>query len=89
MSAFEAAIGTVCEAVDFVILNAALRKDASELPYVPSDIPGAESYSSRVFVAVRPPGHHCGEVWLYTIFFELPLTFELFPVHSGGVRVFQ
>lgn len=68
MSAFEAAISTVCEAVDFVIVNAALRKDASEFPYVPSDIPGPETYSSRVFVAVRPPGHHCGEVWLCTAF---------------------
>lgn len=72
MSAFEAAISTVCEAVDFVIINAALRKDANELAYAPSDVPGPETYSSRVFVAVRPPGHHCGEVWLYTIFSSFP-----------------
>ncbi|KAF8058708.1 histone deacetylase complex protein [Lyophyllum atratum] len=54
INAIQGAIGTVCEAVDRVIASS-------------RDIPdsGAPSVSGppihRAFVAIRPPGHHCGE----------------------------
>ncbi|KAH9949834.1 Arginase/deacetylase [Amylocystis lapponica] len=47
MDAIQGALGTVCEAVDTVMgHNTAVAQDAS---------------TSRAFVAIRPPGHHCGE----------------------------
>jgi histone deacetylase HOS3 len=49
ISAMEGAVGTTCEAVDTVI-NGSLSSGS------PS---GTEI--KRAFVAVRPPGHHCGE----------------------------
>jgi len=42
----QGAVGTVCEAVDAVISGTA---------------PSATDGTKRVFVAIRPPGHHCGE----------------------------
>ncbi|KAI0051429.1 Arginase/deacetylase [Auriscalpium vulgare] len=45
IDAIQGALGTVCEAVDAIV--AASRT--------------AGSSGSRAFVAVRPPGHHCGE----------------------------
>ncbi|KAK1222832.1 histone deacetylase [Marasmius sp. AFHP31] len=53
ISAMEGALGTVCEAVDTVITG-----------QVPTPSPSPESSREqlkRAFVAVRPPGHHCGE----------------------------
>ena len=42
----QGAVGTVCEAVDKVILS-------SRSP--------TNTGIHRAFVAIRPPGHHCGE----------------------------
>ncbi|KAF9525850.1 histone deacetylase complex protein [Crepidotus variabilis] len=47
MNAIEGAVGTVCEAVDKVVLS--------------NQMEGALPTMKRAFVAVRPPGHHCGE----------------------------
>lgn len=46
--AIEGALGTVCEAVDsiFSLPTKEVRKNEE---------------ISRAFVAIRPPGHHCGE----------------------------
>ncbi|EPQ51096.1 Arginase/deacetylase [Gloeophyllum trabeum ATCC 11539] len=58
MDAIQGALGTVCEAVGTVVKASrsepADRKAASSSP---SDLLQA----SRAFVAIRPPGHHCGE----------------------------
>ncbi len=45
--AIQGALGTVCEAVDTVVASS-LKKDE-------------RSGITRAFVAIRPPGHHCGE----------------------------
>uniref|UniRef100_A0A0W0G0J6 Putative histone deacetylase complex protein n=1 Tax=Moniliophthora roreri TaxID=221103 RepID=A0A0W0G0J6_MONRR len=50
--AMEGAIGTTCEAVD-VVMSGTLPSSATEA--------AASSGIKRAFVAVRPPGHHCGE----------------------------
>jgi histone deacetylase HOS3 len=47
MNAIQGAIGTVCEAVDKVISSTRSTDNKEPL--------------HRAFVAVRPPGHHCGE----------------------------
>ena len=46
LNAIQGALGTVCEAVDRVV-------DSSRNP--------SKLNSPTAFVAVRPPGHHCGE----------------------------
>ncbi|KAG7087899.1 hypothetical protein E1B28_011946 [Marasmius oreades] len=51
MNAIEGALGTVCEAVDTVI--------SGNLPASASS--SSQTNIKRAFVAVRPPGHHCGE----------------------------
>ncbi|KAG9013540.1 hypothetical protein FRB94_002134 [Tulasnella sp. JGI-2019a] len=51
LEAINGAIGTVCEAVDHVV-SATVVEDLSTR---------APSYNARAFVAIRPPGHHCGE----------------------------
>ena len=48
ITAMQGAVGTVCEAVDKVILSS-----RSESP--------TNTAIHRAFVAIRPPGHHCGE----------------------------
>lgn len=50
LDAIQGALGTVCEAVDKII--AASRQTTGVTPNVPL---------SNAFVAIRPPGHHCGE----------------------------
>ncbi|KIJ60230.1 hypothetical protein HYDPIDRAFT_32485 [Hydnomerulius pinastri MD-312] len=50
IDAIQGAIGAVCEAVDAVI-------DATR----PSSEEGPRDSCERAFVAIRPPGHHCGE----------------------------
>jgi histone deacetylase HOS3 len=52
INAIQGAIGTVCEAVDKVISS--VRNEAQTT--APTELP-----FSRAFVAIRPPGHHCGE----------------------------
>ncbi|GLB41101.1 putative histone deacetylase [Lyophyllum shimeji] len=52
INAIQGAIGTVCEAVDRVVTSS--RHASKEEP--PADPP-----VHRAFVAIRPPGHHCGE----------------------------
>lgn len=47
ITAIQGAIGTVCEAVDKVILSSRSLADSTAI--------------HRAFVAIRPPGHHCGE----------------------------
>lgn len=51
IDAIQGAVGTVCEAVDMVVASSRGAPGAS----------GASSMSRRAFVAIRPPGHHCGE----------------------------
>lgn len=46
LDAIQGALGTVCEAVDTVMKPR---------------IPGSPEPPRAAFVAVRPPGHHCGE----------------------------
>lgn len=52
IDSIQGALGTVCEAVDIVI-------NATRPAQTPT---GQDVSASRAFVAVRPPGHHCGEV---------------------------
>ncbi|TFK34787.1 histone deacetylase domain-containing protein [Crucibulum laeve] len=47
IDAIQGAIGTVCEAVDNVVASS--RSEATDTSI------------NRAFVAIRPPGHHCGE----------------------------
>ena len=56
LDAIQGSIGTVCEAVDAVL--EATHPSSSEAP---KDTPPKALSSSRAFVAIRPPGHHCGE----------------------------
>ncbi|KAF9816382.1 hypothetical protein IEO21_04135 [Rhodonia placenta] len=51
IDAIQGALGTVCEAVDAVV--ASTRRAAAPDP--------DKANTPRAFVAVRPPGHHCGE----------------------------
>ncbi|KAF8648755.1 hypothetical protein AX16_006182 [Volvariella volvacea WC 439] len=54
LNAIQGAIGTVVEAVDMVV--EAIWKDNVPAPLGSTSVP-----PSRAFVAIRPPGHHCGE----------------------------
>lgn len=47
ITAIQGAVGTVCEAVDKVILSSRSPTNITSI--------------DRAFVAIRPPGHHCGE----------------------------
>lgn len=47
LDAIQGALGTVCEAVD-TVLDDSVTSDTGRI--------------SQAFVAIRPPGHHCGEV---------------------------
>lgn len=47
IDAMQGALGAVCEAVDAVVTS--------------SSTPDAQKPNNTAFVAVRPPGHHCGE----------------------------
>ncbi|KAJ7194237.1 Arginase/deacetylase [Mycena pura] len=52
--AIQGSVGTVCEAVDAVA--------GTSRPVFANQLSGSEMHSSnRAFVAIRPPGHHCGE----------------------------
>lgn len=54
LDAIQGALGTVCEAVDRVMTSAGdVRKSQVENWSTPN--------IQRAFVAIRPPGHHCGE----------------------------
>jgi histone deacetylase HOS3 len=55
LDAIQGAIGTVCEAVDTVIKATRSKSDPAATTEVGSPT------ASRAFVAIRPPGHHCGE----------------------------
>lgn len=50
IDAIQGAIGAVCEAIDTVLATGT---------YSSSD--GPSDHCERAFVAIRPPGHHCGE----------------------------
>ena len=52
INAIQGAIGAVCEAVDKVISSG----DNEGQTASPAELP-----ARRAFVAIRPPGHHCGE----------------------------
>ncbi|KAF7364681.1 Histone deacetylase HOS3 [Mycena venus] len=54
LAAIQGAVGTVCEAVDAVAgsFQPAFTNQMPETPAPPVN---------RAFVAIRPPGHHCGE----------------------------
>ncbi|KAJ6544597.1 Arginase/deacetylase [Mycena vulgaris] len=54
IAAIQGAVGTVCEAVDAVA--------GSTQPMFTNQLPGTPAHPvNRAFVAIRPPGHHCGE----------------------------
>ncbi|KAJ6487251.1 Arginase/deacetylase [Mycena vitilis] len=54
MAAIRGAVGTVCEAVDAVV--------GSFQPVFVNQMPGTPAHPvNHAFVAIRPPGHHCGE----------------------------
>ncbi|KAJ7490690.1 Arginase/deacetylase [Mycena latifolia] len=54
IAAIQGAIGTVCEAVDAVA--------GSSQPVFANQLPETPAHPvNRAFVAIRPPGHHCGE----------------------------
>lgn len=63
LDAIQGALGTVCEAVD------AVMSFASDNLII----------TRRAFVAIRPPGHHCGEVSL-----ELCLWSQLRPIEPNS-----
>lgn len=50
MAAIGGAIGTVCEAIDHVVQGAGTSHSGATFPG-----------PTRAFVAIRPPGHHCGQ----------------------------
>lgn len=52
IDAIQSAIGAVCEAVDAIIMATRGPQSRSGGPDDPCE---------RAFVAIRPPGHHCGE----------------------------
>lgn len=58
INAIQGALGTVCEAVDMVISSS--RNTTTRAAASPTKA-SVESPVHRAFVAVRPPGHHCGE----------------------------
>ena len=51
IDAIQGALGTICQAVDIVVNS--LHSEAE-----------GNVRASQAFVAIRPPGHHCGEVVL-------------------------
>ncbi|KAJ6622555.1 Arginase/deacetylase [Mycena sp. CBHHK59/15] len=54
IAAMQGAVGTVCEAVDAIA--------GSSRPLFTNQAVGAPVHPiNRAFVAIRPPGHHCGE----------------------------
>lgn len=55
LNAIQGALGAVCEAVDSVINSS--REPAH--PLDPAIV--SSTKASNAFVAIRPPGHHCGE----------------------------
>ena len=50
LDAIQGALGTVCEAVDAILEGSGATTS------------GERGAPSQAFVAIRPPGHHCGEV---------------------------
>lgn len=52
LDAIQGALGTVCEAVDAVVQGSQQASGSS----------AEQRQPNKAFVAVRPPGHHCGEV---------------------------
>lgn len=54
LDAIQGAIGTICEAVDAVF-----EATLPSTPDGPECMPSKRT--SQAFVAIRPPGHHCGE----------------------------
>ncbi|KAI0647911.1 Arginase/deacetylase [Trametes meyenii] len=51
LDAIQGALGTICEAVDNVIEGGVQSEGSGQI----------SSRPRRAFVAIRPPGHHCGE----------------------------
>ncbi|KAI9058523.1 Arginase/deacetylase [Trametes sanguinea] len=52
LDAIQGSLGTVCEAVDAVIQDSTQSASSSGEP---------SRQANQAFVAIRPPGHHCGE----------------------------
>ncbi|KAH8113234.1 Arginase/deacetylase [Phellopilus nigrolimitatus] len=55
LDAIQGALGTICEAVDKVIESPKRRNEQK------SDESSSTVVHTNAFVAIRPPGHHCGE----------------------------
>ncbi|KAJ7850457.1 histone deacetylase domain-containing protein [Mycena leptocephala] len=58
MAAIQGAVGTVCEAVD-AVAGSSQPNFVSQFTETPTH--GVPHAVNRAFVAIRPPGHHCGE----------------------------
>ncbi|KAJ7876377.1 histone deacetylase domain-containing protein [Mycena olivaceomarginata] len=58
MAAIQGAVGTVCEAVD-AVAGSSQPIFVSQFTETPTH--GVQHAVNRAFVAIRPPGHHCGE----------------------------
>ncbi|KAF8625944.1 hypothetical protein AX17_006670 [Amanita inopinata Kibby_2008] len=62
LNAIQGALGTVCEAVDCVMASAAAGEVKAENEGSQADSDKKRlAPVQRAFVAIRPPGHHCGE----------------------------
>ncbi|KAF5377937.1 hypothetical protein D9615_006738 [Tricholomella constricta] len=59
MDAIQGAVGTVCEAVDRVVASS--RDTGGPSSAASATLPTQDPAVHRAFVAIRPPGHHCGE----------------------------
>lgn len=60
LDAVQGAIGAVCEAVDTVMKNSA-SSVLDNSPTMDGTQINEDPYVKKAFVAIRPPGHHCGE----------------------------
>ena len=60
LDAIQGSLGTVCEAVDLVVTSSRQNTTEAEVQNTEGPSPSVER-PTHAFVAVRPPGHHCGE----------------------------
>lgn len=60
LDAIQGSLGTVCEAVDLVVNSSRQTAIKAEGQSTDGAGPSVEQ-TTQAFVAVRPPGHHCGE----------------------------
>ena len=62
LAAIQGALGTICEAVDNIIeSNLNIKSEPTDPSSSSSSATSRNTPHKRAFVAIRPPGHHCGE----------------------------